>query len=96
MNEIPLPLVHIGLSSLKLLPSDQFRVLEMIKMLAQLPRHANAIIEAGGVSQLCTLFLEFYKPGSVLFSTFKNLVLEVCIALSQWTTAAQRMVTKLD
>ena len=52
MNEIPLPLVHIGLSSLKLLPSDQFRVLEMIKMLAQLPRHANAIIEAAGVSKL--------------------------------------------
>lgn len=65
-------------------------------MLAQLPRHANAIIDFGGVSQLSTLFLEFYKPNAVLFSTFKNLVLEVCIALSQWPTAAQRMVTKLD
>lgn len=43
-NEIPLPLVHIALSALKLVISDQFRVLEMLKMLAQLPRHANALI----------------------------------------------------
>jgi hypothetical protein len=68
----------------------------MLKMLTQLPRHATTIIERGGVSQLTCLFLEFYQPHSVVFSTFKNLVLEVCIALSQWPTAAQRMVTKLD
>jgi hypothetical protein len=67
----------------------------MLKMLAQLPRHANAIIEAGGVAQLSIMFLEFYKPNALFFSTFKNLLLEVCIALSQWPTAAQRMVTKL-
>jgi len=71
-------------------------VLEMLKMLAQLPRHANAIIEAGGVAQLSSLFLDFYRPDAVFFSTFKNLVLEVCIALSQWPIAAQRMVTKLE
>jgi len=47
----------------------------MLKMLAQLPRHANAIIEAGGVAQLSMLFLEFYRPNAVFFSTFKNLVL---------------------
>jgi hypothetical protein len=67
----------------------------MLKMLAQLPRHANAIIEAAGIAQLSTLFLQFYKPNVMFFSSFKNLVLEVCIALSQWPTAAQRMVTKL-
>jgi 2-keto-3-deoxy-6-phosphogluconate aldolase len=96
MNEIPLPLAEVGLESLKLLPSDQFRVLEMLKMLAQLPRHATTIIERGGVAQLCDLFLRFYQPNALIFSTFKNLVLEVCIALSQWPTAAQRMVTKLE
>ena len=95
-NEIPLPLVHIALSALRLVLSDQFRVLEMLKMLAQLPRHANALIEAGGVTQLSSLFIEIYKPNAVYFSTFKNLVLEVCIALAQWPTAAQKMVTKME
>jgi hypothetical protein len=68
----------------------------MLKMLAQLPRHANALIESGGVAQLSSLFIEFYKPNAVFFSTFKNLVLEVCIGLAQWPTAAQRMITKLE
>jgi hypothetical protein len=95
-NDIPLPLVHIALSSLKLTLSDQFRVLETLKMLAQLPRHAHALIDSGGVAQLSSLFVDLYRPNAVYFSTFKNLLLEVCIALAQWPTAAQRMVTKME
>jgi hypothetical protein len=95
-NEIPLPLVHIALSSLRLVLSDQFRVLETLKMLAQLPRHAHALIDSGGVAQLSSLLIDLYRPHAVCFSTFKNLLLEVCIALAQWPTAAQRMVTKLE
>ena len=94
-NEIPLPLVHICLESLKLHLSDQYRVLETLKMLAQIPRHANLIIESGGVTQISQLFLQLNKSNVIYFSTFKNLVLEVCIALSHWPNAAQKMVTKL-
>lgn len=65
-------------------------------MLAQLPRHAHALIDSGGVAQLTSLFVDLYRPNAVYFSTFKNLLLEVCIALAQWPTAAQRMVTKME
>jgi len=68
----------------------------MLKMLAQLPRLAREIIEQGGVQRLSNLFLQFYRPSAFFFSSFKNVVLEVCIALAQWPGAAQVMVSKLS
>jgi hypothetical protein len=40
------------------------------------------------------IFVSFYQSKAVVFSTFKNLVVEVLVSLSHWKDAAQIMVDR--
>ena len=93
--QIPTDVVQTCIRLLSLNLSDQFRSLEVLKLILQLQNHAQEFFNKGGISVLIGLFLQFFNSEEVILSSLKSLLIEVFVALSFWDFSAGFFVSDI-